>query len=123
MLNGAEEVTLNYTVIIQNKITPKGIVYLVLPKQNYWFIDEGAPRKDCLLYDCEERDLVLTILTATSSSSSFSTEVPVAEVFFNVDGQDDKNDILEILLDNEEDIAAGLNVRFSIYPCKNPPTL
>jgi len=65
----------------------------------------------------------LTILTATSSSSSFDTEVPVDEVFFNVDGFDDKNDVLEILLDNEEDIAAGLNVRFSIYPCKNPPTL
>lgn len=65
----------------------------------------------------------MTILTATSSSSSFDTEVPVDEVFFNVDGFDDKNDVLEILLDNEEDIAAGLNVRFSIYPCKNPPTL
>ena len=65
----------------------------------------------------------MKILTATSSSSSFDTEVPFAEVYYNVDGLDDKNDIMEILLDNEEDIAAGLNVRVSIYPCKNPPTL
>ena len=76
-MNGAEEVTLNYTIIIQNKITPKGIVYLTLPKQNYWFIDDGAPRVDCLLYECEDRDLELTVLTATSSSAAFETEVAV----------------------------------------------
>lgn len=123
MLNGGEEVTLNYTVIISNKITPQGIVYLVLPKQNYWFIEEGAARKDCLLYDCEDRDLVLNVYTATSSSATFDTEIATIEVFYNVDGLDELHDIMEIYLDNDEDIVAGLNVRFSIYPCKNPPTL
>ena len=123
MLTGAEEVTLSYTLIVNNKITPRGIVNLVLPKQNYWFIDFGAPSKDCLLYDCEESDLELTVLTADYYSSTFKTEVAVSEVYYLVDGKDELHDIMEIHLSNEEDIEAGQNVRFSIYPCKNPPSL
>lgn len=124
MYNGAELVTFDYDVIIDNKITPNGIVTLVLPKQNYWFMRQGANIRECLIYDCDDTALKVTVKTAVSQSASYDTIIPVSEFFYNFEeGGDTDHDQLQILLANEEDIEPGLSIKFQIYPCKNPPTL
>lgn len=115
--------TFDYTIILGNKLPPRSYVYLVLPKQNYYFVNLGATLTECLLYDCDDRFLSVKALTARSSSGSFDTEVPITDAYYNFDGRDELHDVIEISLNNEEDIEAGYNLKFQIYPCKNPPTL
>ena len=68
---------MKYDIIIGNPLPVEGIVYLTLPKQNYNFIDLGAPTRDCLLYDCFDSDMVITAAYATSDSASAETVITI----------------------------------------------
>ena len=48
-LNGETEATLEYGILLSNKIVPDGSITLDIPKQNYWFFFQGAPNRECMV--------------------------------------------------------------------------
>jgi hypothetical protein len=70
MQNGAEKTTLSYEIIIGNPLLANGIVNMIIPKQNYWFIPLGAPSRECMLMDCDDTKLTVKAYQAASRTAS-----------------------------------------------------
>ena len=120
-VNGAEDVTFRYDMILGNKITADGIVTLVIPKQNYYFVgDLGASVRECMLMDCDESLLEVSVKTALSSIAVVETDVEVDFVDFLFEEADELHDWFTIWLKNTDPIEAGLQLRVYLYPFKNP---
>jgi hypothetical protein len=76
LINGEEGITFTYDINIANKLLPNSVVYLKLPKQNTAFFSLGATTRECLLFECDDSNMVVTVMTAPSSSLDPDTTIP-----------------------------------------------
>jgi hypothetical protein len=76
-----------------------------------------------LLYECYDNDLVVTAAYATSGGATTETSIDITDVYFDMEATDNLHDTFEITLANSIDIPKGYELRFTIFPCKNPPSL
>ena len=122
LVNGAEDVTFRYDIVLGNKIVPEGVVTLVFPKQNTYFIgDLGAPVRECLLYDCNEALLEVKVVTAFSKIAIAEDEIEIDFFEFLFEEADEMHDQIAIYLKNTVPVDEGLVMRISLFPFKNPP--
>ena len=56
-LNGETGSTLEFGILLGNKLVTNGAIVIDLPKQNYWFTFLGAPNRECLVENCDGSNL------------------------------------------------------------------
>jgi hypothetical protein len=67
--------------------------------------------------------MVVTAAYATSNGATIETIIDLNDVYFMFEEIDLLHDTFEISLANTVEIPAGYELRFTIFPCKNPPSL
>ena len=134
-VNGAENVTLTYKIIIESPLEPEAIIKLYIPIASYEFLQLGLndPTKyHCMIQDCNrEYTLKGGIFASPSPLSEIETEIPYKandpfimiiydDSLDNGDPRSTYRNTLEIYLDNKELIEKGTQLRIRMYPMKNP---
>ena len=76
-----------------------------------------------MLYDCFGGDMALTAAYATSNSASTQTTITIDDYYFTLEKTDENHDTIEIFLGNTAEIPSGYELRFTIFPIKNPASL
>lgn len=69
---------------------------------------------------CDDSVMVVTVSSALSNSATSSTTIAIDKVLFIVEDTSNDHDTFKIYLGNTAVITAGKELRFRIYPVKNP---
>ena len=75
-MNGETGSTLEFGILLGNKLLKDGTITIDMPKQNYWFSSLGAPNRECLLEDCDGSKAQITVAWAESDVALFETNIP-----------------------------------------------
>lgn len=75
-LNGETGSTLEFGLLLGNKLVKDGTIIIDMPKQNYWFTFLGSPNRECLVEDCDGAVAQITVAWAESDVATVENNIP-----------------------------------------------